>query len=121
MLYIKYLKKDFESFKIKTIYSESKFDVFRIFIFRIFELYYWIKVLSKLNDSPSHIKKPSKSDFKLQLSKIESGIHSKEKELRQNLIDAYDLQEENYPNSNILIQGLGNLLFNIFFNFYFQV
>ena len=74
----------------------------------------------KLNDSPSQIKKPSKSDFKSQLSKIESGIHAKEKELRQNLIDAYDLQEENYPNSNILIQGQEHFLtttFLICFNF----
>ena len=40
-----------------------------------------------------------------ELSKLKLNIHRNEKDIRQNLIDAHQLQDDNYPNCNVLIQG----------------
>lgn len=40
-----------------------------------------------------------------ELSKIKLNIHRNEKDIRQNLIDAHQLQDDNYPNCAVLIQG----------------
>ena len=47
----------------------------------------------------------SPADDKQNIAKLKTEIHQKEKEIRQNLIDARKLQDENYPNTHILIQG----------------
>jgi hypothetical protein len=41
--------------------------------------------------------------------RIKESINSNEGDIRKNLIHAYQLQEESYPNSNVLIQGLEKL------------
>lgn len=62
------------------------------------------KCLERFSDQ-NRAKKSVHTELCQQLAGIEAEIHLKEVEIRKALINAHKLQEENYPNSQVLIEG----------------
>lgn len=60
--------------------------------------------LRRFNDQNRN-KKSVSDELKAHLDRLESQVHVKEQDLRKALIDALQLEEENYPNSSVLIEG----------------
>jgi DNA repair exonuclease SbcCD ATPase subunit len=60
--------------------------------------------LRRFNDQ-NRGKKSVSDELRMLLERLEAQVHVKEQELRKDMIEALKLEEEKYPDANVLIEG----------------
>ena len=60
--------------------------------------------LRRFNDQ-NRGKKSVSDELRVLLERLEAQVHVKEQELRKDMIEALKLEEEKYPDANVLIEG----------------